>query len=219
MWVFHLMRDKKPKLRYPKFPLFLLFLYQVFNVYFCNSQHFMFSHLNNLLCNFSLTQVVPSFTHVSPNGSKSLIDLALLADVSQLLNCSTIPPLSSSDHLGVSLSVKWGTCQKDTHTKPRHIWIYKNADFAKTHGLIQQTDWDSLLSDNVDLSTSLWTQKFIEIIEECVPQCDLGSRKRNLPWLTKNMSGICGNVTAYFKEQNGQTDSAVIVSTGEFVAR
>ena len=59
----------------------------------------MFSHLNNLLCNFSLTQVVPSFSHVSPNGSKSLIDLALLADVSQLLNCSTIPPLSSSDHL------------------------------------------------------------------------------------------------------------------------
>ena len=92
-----------------------------FNVDFCNSQHFMFSHLNNLLCNFSLTQVVLSFTHVSPNGSKSLIDLALLADVSQLLNCSTIPPLSSSDHLGVSLSVKWGTCQKDTHTKPRCI--------------------------------------------------------------------------------------------------
>ena len=111
------------------------------NVDFCNSQHFMFSHLNNLLCNFSLTQV-------SPNGSKSLIYLALLADVSQFLNCSTIPPLSSSDHLRVSLSVKWGTCQKDTHTKPRRIWIYKNADFAKAHGLIQQTDWDSLLSDS-----------------------------------------------------------------------
>ena len=64
-----------------------------FNVDFCNSKHDMFSHLNNLLCNFSLTQVVPSFIHVSPNGHKSLIDLALLADVSQLLNRSTIPAL------------------------------------------------------------------------------------------------------------------------------
>ena len=60
----------------------------------------------------------------------------------------------------------------------------QNADFAKAHGLIQQTDWDSLLSDNVDLSTRLWTKNFIEIMEECVPQRDLGSRKRNLPWLT-----------------------------------
>ena len=72
-------------------------------------------------CDEKQTQVVPSFTDVCPNGSKSLIDLALLADVSQLLNCSTIPPLSSSDHLGVSLSVKWGTCQKDTHTNPWRI--------------------------------------------------------------------------------------------------
>ena len=48
-----------------------------FNVDFCNSQHFMFSHFNNLLYNNFLY----NFPHVSPNGSKSLIDLALLADV------------------------------------------------------------------------------------------------------------------------------------------
>ena len=60
-----------------------------FNIDFCNPQHFMFSHLNNILCSFSLTQVVPSFTHVSPSGSKSLIDLALLADKSHLQSCSS----------------------------------------------------------------------------------------------------------------------------------
>ena len=29
-----------------------------FNVDFCNSQHFVFSYLNNLLCSFSLSQVL-----------------------------------------------------------------------------------------------------------------------------------------------------------------
>ena len=188
-----------------------------FNVDFCNSKHFMFSHLNNLLCNFSLTQVVPSFTHGSTNGSKSLINLALLADVSQLLNCATIPPLSSSDHLGVSLSFKWGTCQKDTHTNRRCIWIYKNAEFPKAHALIQQTDWDSLLSDNIDLSTRMCTQKFIEIMEECIPQRDLASRKRNLPWLTKNIVRHMGKRNSLF--QNGPLIQLLIVSTGEFVTR
>ena len=158
-----------------------------FNVDFCNPQHFMFSHLNNILCSFSLTQVVPSFTHVSPSGSKSLIDLALLADKSHLQSCSTIPPLSSSDHLGVSLTVKWKSRLETTRTNPRRIWMYKNADFSKACDLIQQTDWECLLSDDVDRSTKLWTKRFLDIMEECVPQRVLQNRKRNLPWLTKNI--------------------------------
>ena len=31
-----------------------------------------------------------------------------------------------------------------------------------------------------------WTRKFLEIMEECVPQQEL-KRRRNLPWLTKNV--------------------------------
>ena len=49
------------------------------NVDFCNP-HPLFSRINSdIMYNISLVQVVPSFTHVIPNGSTSLIDLALLA--------------------------------------------------------------------------------------------------------------------------------------------
>ena len=47
-----------------------------FNVNFLNPQHHLFSHLRDILYSFSLEKVVPSFTHVSPHGSTSLIDLA-----------------------------------------------------------------------------------------------------------------------------------------------
>ena len=99
-------------------------------VNFYNPQHHLFSHVNDILYSFSLVQVVPSFTYVSPNGSTSLIDLALLSDTSCLQSCTTLPPLSSSDHLGLSLSIKWKNSTNPTYSKSRCIWIYKDADFS-----------------------------------------------------------------------------------------
>ena len=108
-----------------------------FNVNFCNPQHLLFSHVSDILYNFSLVQVVPSFTHVSPNGSTSLIDLALLSDISCLQSCTTLPPLSSSDHLGVSHGIKWKAPSRTTRCKPQRIWNYRDADFLKACELIR----------------------------------------------------------------------------------
>ena len=44
-----------------------------FNVNFCNKDHHLFSHVSDVLCTFSLTQVVSSYTYISPTGSPSLI--------------------------------------------------------------------------------------------------------------------------------------------------
>ena len=51
--------------------------------------------------------------------------------------------------------------------------MYNNADFTKACDLIHATNWDSLLSDNIDMSTENWTRKFLEIMEECIPQQEL----------------------------------------------
>ena len=40
-----------------------------FNVTFLNAEHSLFSYVSDVLYSFSLTQVVPSHTHVSPNGT------------------------------------------------------------------------------------------------------------------------------------------------------
>ena len=56
---------------------------------------------------FSLdVQVVPEPTHSNPNGSSSLIDLALVSNTSKLPSCAVIPPLSTSDHNGLHLELK-----------------------------------------------------------------------------------------------------------------
>ena len=62
-----------------------------FNTDFCTHSHFLYSRLTNILHSFSLTQVVEGHTHVSPNGNTSLIDLALISNMSQFQDCETIP--------------------------------------------------------------------------------------------------------------------------------
>ena len=49
---------------------------------------YSFSHL---LLNFSLSQVVSSYTYIIPSGNPSLIDLAMMTNPEDLLQCTTIP--------------------------------------------------------------------------------------------------------------------------------
>ena len=93
-----------------------------FNFY--NSSNFLLSHIFNIMQLFSLTQVVSSYTHVSPTGNTSLIDLALISNTSKVSQCQTISPLCNSDHVGVELDIKvknTSTCQK---SGTRTVWLY-----------------------------------------------------------------------------------------------
>ena len=52
--------------------------------------------------------------------------------------------------------------------------------------LIDSTDWDALMSEDVSKSWSNWCQQFLSIMEDCIPKRTLPKRK-NLPWLTKRL--------------------------------
>ena len=123
---------------------------------------------------------------MSPSGNVSLIDLAMLSDIKHLQYCTTVPPLSTSDHLGVSLALKWETHTQRYISKPRRVWLYNDADFSRACRMIDETDWNLLLSDDVDISAEQWTKHFLYIMEECIPSAIIKSRK-NLPWLNTNI--------------------------------
>ena len=64
-----------------------------FNINVNNPSHPLYSNLCNILNSFSLVQVISEPTYVSPAGSASIIDLALISDLSSLSSCSILPPL------------------------------------------------------------------------------------------------------------------------------
>ena len=77
-----------------------------FNVNFFSSSHPFYSHLCNIIDSFSLHQCVTDPTHTSPSGTASLIDLVFVSDSQLLSNCVIIPPLGTSDHNGIHVSLK-----------------------------------------------------------------------------------------------------------------
>ena len=93
------------------------------------------NHLDNILRIFSLSQVVTEPTHIKHNGNSSLIDLVLMSAPETLSNCTTVPPLANSDHLGILIDIP---CKP--HRKRRVIWRYKYADFNLACALLNNLD-------------------------------------------------------------------------------
>ena len=65
-----------------------------------------YPYLSDLMTSFSLSQVVDTPTHFSPNGQSTLIDLVFVSNLHSFSNCSIIPQLSNSDQLGLMVTLK-----------------------------------------------------------------------------------------------------------------
>ena len=123
-------------------------------------------------------------------------DIPLESIVFQFSIVLLLPPLGTSDHYGIQIVPNWKCNADQVHQQQRVIWRYKNADFGRACQLINETDWDSLLpSDDIDLATTNWHNTFIEA---CISQQTL-KKKRNVPWLNKNIIHHIRKRNAAFK--------------------
>ena len=98
-----------------------------FNINVLDSSQFA---LVDYFCNvLGLTQVVNQPTHIYHGLCHSLIDLALVSDMSYFSKCELIPPLSNSDHLGIKLELKTKLRSQVKPLQPqRTIWRYSLGD-------------------------------------------------------------------------------------------
>ena len=65
--------------------------------------------------------------------------------------------------------------------------------------MIQEVAWDRLLpEDNVDVAAVNWHNKVMDIMHACIPQQTL-KKRRNLPWLSKNVIRLIRQRNATFQ--------------------
>ena len=111
-----------------------------FNINFCtHSCHPHFPLLESMSQSFGLHQVVREPTHAHHNGTTSLIDLVFVTNPLLTNSCHVIPPLSNSDHHGVSVQFCWKSSHRhtcDNHSKGRVIWCFNQADWERAGTLI-----------------------------------------------------------------------------------
>ena len=155
-----------------------------FNVDFCNSSQILYQKLLTILSSFSLSQVVPSPTHTtSCTGKSTLVDLALVSSPAAV-DCSVIPPIGSSDHLGIPLIIRNQRSAKCAGPS-KLIWRYTAADWDRTCELLNSIEWNDIFSGDINHVWTLWEHKFMAVMEECIPRVKL-TKRCNLPWSSKN---------------------------------
>ena len=165
---------------------------------FVTKTNIYFFIIDDILCTFSLTQVVSSHTHISHSGTSSLLDYVLFSDLQLLLDCDTIPALATSDHLEISLTLAWNPpCAR--MPKPQKVWLYSLGDFEKACSMIHETNWDTILTSDVDDAAKRWCDSFLAIMEECIPQYHL-QKKWNLPWIIWNIKKLIRKRNAMFRK-------------------
>jgi len=98
-----------------------------------------------------------------------------------------VPPLGNSDHSGISVTLKWSRNPCQVKASKRTIWRYAHADFDKASRLIEDTDWSFLKDVScIDTVWDDWEQKFMSIMEECIPKATI-TQRRNLPRMNSHI--------------------------------
>jgi len=101
--------------------------------------------------------------------------------------CTTLPPLNTSDHSAIAVSLVSKSFPPSSKYSRRSVWHYRDADFAAASKLLTDVPWDELI-DHEDIETSWnnWKSTFLEIMSHCIL-----SVKFNITMVDQTPS--CGN--------------------------
>ena len=138
-------------------------------------------------------------TRVQQDGSSSTVDLLFSNEESLVHKCETVPPLSTSDHFGVVSIINKKFGKQRIRSKGCRIWRYSYVDWDGACEAIDDFDWDSIMSNDIDVACENWLKQFMSIMEQFTPNCLLKSRQ-NLPWLTKPLMRLIRKKNLLFKK-------------------
>ena len=87
-----------------------------------------------------------------------------------------------SDHKGTFIYLKSGAIQNQSYE--RKIWAYQNADFDKLNSLINDTNWNTLINNAIDIDQAEenFTSTLLKHVKQCIPEKTIIIRPKDKPW-------------------------------------
>ena len=160
-----------------------------FNIDCSNYQHPLFPSLLHLEDKFGLVQVVTSDTRCSLHSS-TLIDHVYLSEgvAKQHYQCDTLPPVNSSDHRTLSITIHLKPPLQAKH-QPRKLWLYKKADFDSAKHSLKCIPTCSLPDD----PQSLWTMcvnLFLATMKDFIPCKHVRAKSNKIPYLSHEQTHL-----------------------------
>ena len=135
---------------------------------YSNASHPLYHTLHSFVSLHSLFQHVPGPTRVHHENSSSTIDLLFSNEATLVHRCETVPPLSTSDHYGVVATINKKFGKHRFKNKGRKIWRYSYANWDGACEAIDSFDWNSIISDDINVACENWLNQLMLIMEQYI---------------------------------------------------
>ena len=137
--------------------------------------------LSHTLETLELTQLITSPTRRTETAA-NLRDLAITSNKEIVTSSGILSSFGNMDHLPIYLSTSLPSFISPIQV--RTIWDYNKLDADKLTMLIQTTDWDDILSHDIDTATDKFTQTILEAAHKTIPTKNIYIRPGDKPWIT-----------------------------------
>jgi exonuclease III len=142
--------------------------------------------LQQILDNYHLEQLVKDPTHYTEN-SKTLIDIMATNSADLVKKTAVLTP-SLSNHCDIVSELNTKKPKIDNHK--RKIYTYDEAKWEEIRNKLRETNWNEVMrKENIDEMAELWTEKFMTIMDEHIPNKIITTSKHRAPWMTEGTSG------------------------------
>ena len=119
-------------------------------------------------------------TRITPT-SATILDQFLSNMPHILYDIAVQPPISTNDHCTISTKLKFCTVKKPAYH--RTVWYYNRANFEDFRNGLKSCNWEPCFdSNNIDTVCQRWTDKFLSIARNFIPNKIVTIRPSDSPW-------------------------------------
>lgn len=130
------------------------------------------------------------------DATQNLRDLCFVSNPEIVTASGVLPSFSNLDHFPIHVSVK--ATIPDTPLQEKQVWDYSRLDVENlTHKLLH-TNWDSIINNEIDTATALFTSTLIEAAKDTIPIKTIFSCN-NKPWMTNELKRLMRKRDRLFK--------------------
>ena len=135
-----------------------------------------YRNLRDILLSNSLQNIISE-----PTRGRALLDPIIVPNDFTAYDSGVLPtPNDITDHFATYIVLPHDYSVSSAYT--RRVWFYKRADFAKLENNIRSFDWECLSDGSVNDCCTLFTNKFMEFVNESIPHKDVTIRPNDKPW-------------------------------------
>ena len=165
--------------------------------------------INELCQQFNLQQLITVPTHHTEN-SESIIDLFLVSNKKRVVLSGVGEPfLDQNIRYHCPIYCVYNFDKIISPAFKRHIYLYHQGDYQTLSTELNQTDWNSLKDDNVDLYAQNVNDRITHLVNKHIPNKTVHVRKSDPSWLTTNIKRLMRKRKRYYdqyKRTKNQSD-------------